>query len=366
MSFYEALSRYKGITGAFGAMSADSVGKALFASVPCADDLAALLSSAASSRLEEMAARSHEITLRHFGRTIQLYTPLYLSNYCENRCAYCGFNSANKIPRKKLTLEEVEKEARFIGATGLKHILVLTGESRAMSPLSYIKESISILKKYFSSVSVEIYALNETEYRELISAGVDGLTIYQETYDEEVYDKVHPAGPKRDYRFRLDAPARGAAAGMRNVNIGTLLGLNDWRAEAFWLGLHAKYLQDRFPDVDIGVSLPRLKPHAGAFTPACEVGDKALAQVIMALRIFLPRAGISLSTREAPKLRENLIPLGITRMSAGSSTYVGGRTASIKSAGEEPQFEISDKRDVAEMMAVLEKRGYQPVLKDWF
>ena len=328
-------------------------------------EFAWMLSEDARSSLEEMAQTARAITLKNFGRTIQLYTPLYLSNYCENRCVYCGFNADNHIERKRLSLEEVEKEARAIAQTELKHILILTGESRTMSPLSYIKECVTILKKYFTSISIEIYALTEAEYAELVLCEVDGLTIYQETYNEKVYEDMHPSGPKRDYAFRLGAPERGARAGMRSVNIGVLLGISDWREEAFRLGLHARSLQDRFPDVEIGVSLPRIRPHAGSFEAPYKVDDRAMVQIITALRIFLPRAGISISTREEPGFRDNLIPIGLTRMSAGSSTYVGGHAVGIESAGDKPQFEISDKRSVAEMMAVLQRKGYQPVLKDW-
>jgi 2-iminoacetate synthase len=234
-----------------------------------------------------------------------------------------------------------------------------------MSPLSYIKDCIRILKKYFSSISIEIYALKEDEYASLIAEGVDGLTLYQETYDETVYDRVHEAGPKKDYFFRLDAPERAAKSGMRNINIGVLLGLNDWRKEIFFLGLHAKYLFDNFCDAEIGVSLPRLRPHAGGRKIGCAVSDKNLAQAIIALRIFLPRLGISLSTRESVELRNNLLPLGITRMSAASSTQVGGHTIEPHEELNTPQFQIADKRDVEEMKAMLASKGYQPVLKDW-
>ena len=364
MSFYGTYTQYKNIDGFFGSIQLRDVERAIGANCPGTEDLLALLSPAAEGRLEEMAFKAHETTLRHFGRAIQLYTPLYLSNYCENRCAYCGFSAANSIKRQRLSLEEVEKEARVIASTGLQHILILTGESRSKSPLSYIKDSIKIIKKYFSSIAVEIYALTEAEYRELVEAGVDGLTIYQEAYDEEVYKKMHPSGPKSDYSFRLEAPERGGRAGMRNINIGALLGLDEWRREAFWLGLHARYLQDNFPEVEIGASLPRLRPHEGSFKILHKVDDKSLAQIIIALRIFLPRLGIAISTREEALLRENLIPLGVTRVSAGSSTYVGGHTAGTGEDGR-PQFEISDTRSVPEMMAILERKGYQPVLKDW-
>lgn len=323
-----------------------------------------LLSQAAEKSLEEMAQRSREITLKHFGRTIQLYTPIYLSNYCDNSCLYCGFNINNNLERKTLTLEEVEKEAEFIAATGLKHILILTGESRKMSPVQYIKDCVTILKKHFSSISIEVYPLTEAEYSDLVSEGVDGLTIYQEVYDKDIYSKMHPGGPKSDYSFRLDAPERGARAGMRSVNIGTLLGLNDWRKEVFELGLHAKYLQDKFPGVEIGASIPRIRPQVNTFKAEYTVSDENIVQIISALRIFLPRLGISLSTREEGRLRENLIPLGITRMSAGSTTIVGGHTIGQSDTGSS-QFEISDRRSVGQIKEMLEQKGYQPVFKDW-
>lgn len=323
-----------------------------------------LLSENAENSLEEMAIKSRELTLKYFGRAMQLYTPMYLSNYCDNRCLYCGFNVNNKLDRHVMTLDEVEKEAGFISSTGLRHILILTGESRVKSPPDYIKDCVRALKKYFSSISIEIYPLTQDEYSALVMEGVDGLTIYQEVYNEDIYSKMHPAGPKSDYKFRLDAPERGAEAGMRNVNIGVLLGLDDWRKEVFYLGLHAKYLMDRFPDAEIGISVPRIRPQAAGFKPEYVVNDKNMVQIITALRIFLPRLSISLSTRERPEFRDSLIPLGITRMSAGSTTRVGGHT--IKADDEYSiQFEISDKRTVDEIRKSLEKKGYQPVFKDW-
>ncbi|MFA6142630.1 MAG: 2-iminoacetate synthase ThiH [Candidatus Omnitrophota bacterium] len=351
MGFYELYSKYRNLK----VPPEDSEVKSFLK----------LLSPEAESSMEEMAEKSRELTLRYFGRVMQLYTPMYLSNYCENKCLYCGFNSGNNIERKSLNFEEVEKEAEFISATGIRHILILTGESRQASPVNYIKDCVKILKKYFSSISIEVYALTEAEYSLLVPEGVDGLTIYQEVYDEEVYSRMHPSGPKSDYKFRLDAPERGAHSGMRSVNIGTLLGLNDWRREAFVLGLHAKYLQDNFPGVEIGVSLPRVRPQAGGFKAGCKVTDKNMVQIILALRIFLPRLGISISTRETAELRKNLIPLGVTRMSAGSTTRVGGHTISAGDGGRSVQFEISDNRTVGEIRTMLDKKGYQAVFKDW-
>jgi 2-iminoacetate synthase len=220
-----------------------------------------------------------------------------------------------------------------------------------------------LLKKYFTSISIEVYPLTQEEYAVLVREGVDGLTIYQETYDQELYAKMHVDGPKKDYLFRLIAPERAAKSNLRSINIGVLLGLGEWRKDIFSLGLHAKYLQDKFSDIDIGISLPRIRPQMAGFKAPCEISDKALVQIILALRLFLPRLNISLSTRENALLRESLIPLGITRLSAGSSTSVGGRT--IKENGNCAQFEISDIRSIEEIKLMLEKKGYQPVLKDW-
>ncbi|OPY58904.1 MAG: 2-iminoacetate synthase [Pelotomaculum sp. PtaU1.Bin035] len=324
-------------------------------------DYLTLLSPRAEGYLEAMAQKSLLLTIRHFGRVILLYTPLYLANYCVNHCVYCGFQVRNRLSRKKLSVDEVEAEAKIIAATGLKHILILTGESRKKSPVSYIKECIEVLKRYFTSISIEIYPLEEYEYAALISAGVDGLTIYQEVYNEEVYADLHPAGPKRNYRFRLEAPERACRAGIRTVNVGALLGLHDWRSEAFFTGLHANYLQNLFPEVDVSVSPPRIRPQLGGYRPDIEVSDKNLVQYMLAFRLFMPRGGITVSTRERAELRDHLVKLGATKMSAGSSTAVGGRS----NGGATGQFEISDGRSVAEMAAMLYSMGYQPVYKDW-
>lgn len=326
-------------------------------------DYLALLSPGAEKYLEGMARKAMQLTVQHFGRVILLYTPLYLSNYCVNSCLYCGFRTQNRMARKKLTLPELEAEAKIIAATGLKHILVLTGESRKDSPVAYIKECVGVLKKYFTSIGIEIYPLDEEEYGELIAAGVDSLTIYQEVYDRKVYQEVHPAGPKRNYLFRLEAPERACRAGVRSVNVGALLGLHNWRTEAFFTGLHANYLQNRYPDVEVSISPPRIRPHLGGFAPGVVVGDKNLVQYILAFRLFMPRGGITVSTRERAELRDRLIRLGVTRMSAGSCTAVGGHAdpANIPIG----QFEISDRRDVASMARVIYDHGYQPLYKDW-
>lgn len=364
MTFYDELSRLQNLDlpGILNSVTLSRVEGALARSNLEALDFLTLLSPPATSLLEDMAQLAHRTSLRHFGRTILLYTPLYLANYCDNYCLYCGFSASHQIERRCLTPREVELEARAIARTGLQHLLVLTGESRRYSPVSYIKDCISTLRNYFSSISIEIYPLSADEYSELISTGVDGLTIYQEVYDREIYRQVHPRGAKSNYQFRLEAPERAGEAGIRTVNIGALLGLNNWRVEVFWTGVHAAYLQDKFPEIEFSVSFPRLRPQFGGYQAGFPVTDRDLVQSIVALRLFLPRAGITISTRECAQLRDNLIRLGITRMSAGSSTAIGGHTDARDGIG---QFEISDTRSVDEVREAISSFGYKPVLKDW-
>ncbi|SEM43337.1 tyrosine lyase ThiH [Syntrophus gentianae] len=367
MSFYDLYCQYRDREweGDFAAVSEVDVEGVLRREHLTFPDFLVLLSPAAEGFLEPMAQKARALTLRYFGRTIQLYAPLYVSDYCENSCLYCSFSAKNRRERRKLSLPEVNGEAAFIAATGLQHILLLTGESKKKSPVGYLRDCAGVLKRHFSSIAIEVYPLSEEDYASLVAQGVDGLTLYQETYDENLYRVLHPAGPKGNFRYRLEAPERGAAARMRQVNIGALLGLADWRREVLMVGLHARYLQDRFPDVEIGASVPRLRPFVGAFQGSCEVNDQNIVQIILALRLFLPRLGIALSTREDSRLRDCLIPLGITRMSAGSATSVGGYTTPAGAEEALPQFEIADSRSVPEIMARLRERGYDPVLKDW-
>ena len=364
MSFYDEIIKLKAIDteAILKDVTASQIAKVLDKPELRSGDYLALLSPVAADMLEEIAQRAYKVTLRHFGRCILLYTPLYLADYCVNYCVYCGFNASNQIERRKLSLPEVELEAQEIAKTGLKHILILTGESREHSPVSYIRDCVSILRKYFSSIAIEIYPLSQNEYAELIAAGVDGLTIYQEVYDECIYDRLHPKGPKRDYRFRLEAPERAGQAGVRTINIGPLLGLGNWPREVFLAGVHASYLQRKFPDAEVSISFPRMRPQCGDYEPEHPVSDPELVQSILALRLFLPRVGVTISTRESAELRENLIPLSVTKMSAGSSTVVGGHTDSINGVG---QFEISDNRTVDQMRVVIAGHGYKPILKDW-
>lgn len=366
-SFYDIYARFKGLdfTKVFDSISERDVERALAAKSLGTDDLLALISPAAGRCLEQMAGKAHMMTLKNFGRTIQLYTPMYVSDHCDNRCVYCSFSADNNFERKRLAEGQIDEEARLISATGLRHILLLTGESKKQSPVGYIKDCVRILRKHFDSISIEVYPLSERDYADLAEEGVDGLTIYQETYDEDMYRSVHPCGPKKDYRFRLDAPERGAKGRMRQVNIGALLGLSDWRKDVFFTGLHTRYLQDRYPDVEIGASVPRLRPHAGIFRGSCTVSDRDMVQIVLALRLFLPRLGISLSTREDPEFRDNLIGLGITRLSAGSITSVGGHSMITSKDDTLSQFEIADNRSVPEIMSMIRQKGYDPVLKDW-
>ncbi len=363
MSFYEEIQKYNTIDfdGFLKRVDGAAIERIMKKNRITERDYLALLSPAAEKYLESMARSAHRLTVRHFGRVILLYTPLYLSNFCVNHCVYCGFQVENHVERKKLTPAEVKREAELIAATGLKHILILTGESRKQSPISYIRESVEILKDYFTSISIEIYPLEESEYAELISSGVDGITIYQEVYDEAIYAQLHRSGPKANYRYRLEAPERACRAGIRTVNVGALLGLNQWQREAFFTGLHADYLQNQYPDVEVSMSPPRMRPHLGGFQPTAKVTDKNLVQYMLAYRFFMPRGGITISTRECSDLRDHLVKLGATKMSAGSCTAVGGRSDD-RSTG---QFEISDERSVTEMAQMIYGQGYQPVYKDW-
>ncbi len=364
MSFYDEYLVYKdfNFNRFFEGITDDRIRAVIRKGKLTAMDFLTLLSPMAEKHLEEMAQQAHKVTVQHFGKTILLYTPMYLSNYCTNRCLYCGFNTANEILRKQLTLEEVETEAKAIAETGLRHILILTGDARNMASPDYIEDCVKVLTQYFTSVSIEVYAMEQEEYARLIQAGVDALTIYQETYNESLYDKVHLRGPKKDYRYRLDAPERACKASMRSVNIGALLGLDEWRKEAFFTGLHANYLQDRYTDTEISISLPRLRPHEGSFQPKDIANDTHMVQMMVAFRLFMPRAGITISTREHARFRDNVMRLGVTKMSAGSTTVVGGHTQQEKYTG---QFEISDERNVVQMREAILGLGYQPVFKDW-
>ncbi|MDD6180830.1 MAG: 2-iminoacetate synthase ThiH [Desulfovibrionaceae bacterium] len=325
-------------------------------------DFMVLLSPAAAPHLEAMARRAQETALRFFGRSVNLFTPLYVSDFCTNQCRYCGFNAKNTQPRRHLTPDEALVEGRAIADMGLKHVLLLTGDARKLSSPEYIGDVAARLKPLFASVGIEVYSMTEEEYRYLITRGVDSMTMFQETYNKELYEWLHPVGPKHDYGFRLEAPSRACAAGMRSVGVGALLGLDEFIHDAFCTGLHAWWLQRTYPGVDIALSVPRMCPHEGSFEVRHAVDDRQFVQYVTALRCFMPRAGITVSSRESAFMRDHLIPLGVTRVSAGVSTAVGGRALEADNSG---QFEITDHRSVQEMIDAITALGYQPVIKDW-
>lgn len=324
-------------------------------------DALILLSPKAIPHLETMARLAHERTVQQFGYTMQLFTPMYISNYCDNGCVYCGYSHHSSIVREKLTMDDIESEAQAIAKTGLEQVLVLTGESKTCSPPSYIQSAVERLVKQFSSVSIEVYSLTLEEYQSLVKAGADGMTMFQETYNPTLYKTLHPFGPKSDYEKRINTPELACQAGFRVVNIGALMGLDEWHREAYKTMLHLQYLMQSYPDVELSVSVPRIRPCAVGYSPEHPVDDISLVQYILALRLLFPRVGITLSSRESRTMRDHLVPLGITKVSAGVTTSVGGHTKQDDSS----QFTISDNRSVHDMVAMLEHTGYQPVFKDW-
>lgn len=345
--------------------TADTVKAALQKDFLKVEDFRALLSPAAGAFLEEMAQRAKLETRKHFGNAVCLFTPLYIANYCENHCVYCGFNCHNKINRGKLSLEEIEIELQSIAKTGLKEILLLTGECRNQSNVEYIGEAVKLSKKYFSTIGIEIYPLNRNEYAYLQQCGADFVSVYQETYDTKRYEQMHLSGSKRIYPYRFHAQERAILAGMRGVSFGSLLGLGDFRKDAFAAGLHAKLLQQKYPHAEIGFSFPRLRPYINhAENNANDVHEPQLLQVMLAYRLFMPFAGITISTRERAGFRDNVIGMAATKISAGVSVGVGGHDEEIGTKGDE-QFEISDSRSVEEVHHMILEKGLQPVYTDY-
>jgi len=325
-------------------------------------DLAALLSPAAAEQLPAMAARAAELTALRFGRAIQIYAPLYLSSFCANHCRYCGFSAENKIERRVLTIDEAEREALLLAERGFNHLLLVSGEAPAKMGVEYLEELVGRLRARFASISIEIQPLGEADYRRLFKSGVTSVAVYQETYDRDIYEKVHLAGPKSDMIYRLATPARAAAAGMREVGLGALLGLSDWRCEGVSLGLHLAWLRRHYWQTALTVSFPRMRPAAGDFEPMVSVGESDLAQLLFALRIFDHDVGLLLSTREEARFRNGMIGLGPTRYSAGSCTAPGGYS-NPDQQGE--QFAIDDQRTIDEVCRDIRARGFDPVRKDW-
>jgi 2-iminoacetate synthase len=338
-------------------------------------DLAALLSPVARPYLEPMAQEAHRLTRWHFGRTISLYAPIYISNLCAADCVYCCFSVRNETRDKRVTLkpEEIHRECAALAAQGFESVLLLTGEAPKAVTVSHIAEAVRIAREHFASVSVEVYAVDEPGYRELVGAGLEGVTLYMETYHPPTYREVHREGEKANYPFRLDAMDRAGRAGARKLNIGVLLGLFDWRLDVLWLALHARHLQKTCWRSALGVSFPRLLHTPDRFQVRDFVSNPDLVQILTAMRLFLPEVAFNLSTREAPALRDRLIPLGVTHMSAGSSTQPGGYAtyrrgeATEATQGREvlEQFEIEDFRPVHEVVEVIRHAGYDPVWKDY-
>lgn len=342
------------------------VSEALSKDVLSIRDFQALLSPAAEPFIEEMARRAQEETRKHFGNTVYMFTPLYISNYCENYCIYCGFNSHNKIKRLKLNMEQIEKEMQAIAETGLQEILILTGESRVHSDIKYIGEACRLATKYFKVVGVEIYPANSDEYAYLNSCGADYVTVFQETYNSDKYETLHLAGHKRIFPYRLNAQERALMGGMRGVGFAALLGLDDFRKDAFATGYHAYLLQKKYPHAEIAISCPRLRPiiNNDKINPK-DVHETQLLQIICAYRLFLPFASITVSTRERAGFRDNIIKIAATKISAGVSTGIGSHSEEVKEEKGDEQFEISDPRSVDEVFEAIKKAGLQPVMSDY-
>ena len=340
------------------------VERALWCDEPGPQELVALLSPAARPFIEIMAQRSRLLTQRHFGRTISLYTPLYLSNHCTNGCMYCGFASDRPQTRHRLELPEAEKEMEILKEMGFEDVLLLTGERTSHAGFEYLLECVSLAAQRFHSVGIESFPMTAREYALMVRAGCSSVTLYQETYDLRQYERLHRWGPKKDYLNRLEAPGRAMRAGMRTVGLGVLLGLSDPVFDAVCLLRHAGYLQRTHWMSGITLSFPRLRPQGGDFAALFPVDEAWLARMVFAIRIVLPDVPLLLSTRERPEFRDGMAGLGISKMSAGSRTTVGGYGGEAEPTTE-AQFQVSDKRSVPDICAMLRNRGLEPVFKNW-
>ena len=326
------------------------------------NDLPVLLSPAASEQLETMAQRSHKLTLQRFGKTVLMYVPLYVSNYCTNLCVYCGFNAKNKVKRLAMSIDEAVNESMLLHKMGFQHILLVSGEHPNYANVDYLSELSGKLRDKFSSICVEVQPLSQDDYTKLISSGIDCVTCYQETYNKKTFSEVHPGGKKSDYNWRINTVERAAKAGIRKVGVSPLYGLDNWRTEALFTGFHSYFLMTHYWQTQVSISFPRLRGAAGGFVPENPLTDKQLAQLICAFRLVLPDVHLVLSTREPANIRDNMLPLGITQMSAASSTSPLGYS-NASEAGE--QFDVVDKRSAAEVAEAIKRIGYEPVWKDW-
>ena len=326
------------------------------------DDFAALLSPAAAPFLPQLAELSQALTRKRFGKTVQLYIPMYLSNECHNICTYCGFSVTNKIPRKTLSDQEIDAEVRAIKAHGFEHILLLTGEAHRTVGVPYLENALRRIRPAFSNISLEVQPLEEAEYARLRDEGLYAVYVYQETYQRAAYERYHPRGRKAKFDWRLETPDRLGRAGIHKIGIGALLGLENWRIDAWFTAQHLAYLEQAYWRTRFSVSFPRLRPAEGVAHPANTISDRELVQLICAFRIVNENVELTLSTRESAEFRDRVFPLGITAMSAGSRTEPGGYT-SPKAALE--QFSVSDERSPAEVAEAIAIAGYDPVFKDW-
>jgi 2-iminoacetate synthase len=374
------------------AANANSVRESLSKSKLSLNDFANLISPTAGEMLETLSARSQKITQQRFGKVIRLFAPLYVSNECINNCSYCGFSRDNAILRVTLSIDEVLREARELKAQGFRNILLVAGEHPKFVSNNYLRDCVAALHAEIPSVSLEVGPMETDEYQPIVAAGADGLVVYQETYDRAIYDAMHTAGPKKNFDWRLETAERAYAAGFRRLGIGALFGLSDWRYEAICVAAHADFLLRHCWKAQVTISLPRLRPCAGEFQPLTHLADRELVQLVCAFRLMFPDAGLVLSTREPARLRDGLIPLGITLISAGSHTEPGGYTGAGKekihhtergrivelasgasewaatnghATNATGQFEIADDRSPGEVAALIRKLGYEPVWKDW-
>jgi 2-iminoacetate synthase len=342
--------------------TADDVEYALHKQKRGLEDLKALLSPAAAPYLEQMAKLSHRLTQKRFGKTIQMYVPLYLSNECQNICTYCGFSLDNKIKRKTLSDAEIIAEANAIRKMGFDHVLLVTGEANQTVGVPYLKNAIRLLRPFFSHISIEVQPLDEHEYAELLAEGLNTVLVYQETYHQENYKLHHPKGKKSNFNYRLETPDRLGNARAWKMGLGILIGLEDWRTDSFFCALHLSYLEKKYWRTKYSISFPRLRPAEGVLEPKVVISDKELVQLICAWRIFNEEVELSISTRESQVFRNNIIKLGITSMSAGSKTNPGGYAAGENSL---EQFEIDDNRYPQEIARMIRQQGYEAVWKDW-
>lgn len=364
MSYREIydLQNWEDVKNSICNKTSHDVEAALASSRRTLEDFKALISPAAASYLEQMAQLSHQLTQKRFGKTIQLFVPMYLSNECNNICTYCGFRFDNKIKRKTLSADEILREITEIKKQGFNHILLVTGEANQTVNMDYFKKAIEIIKPHFANISIEVQPLEIDEYEELQRSGIYAVLVYQETYHQEKYKEYHLKGKKSNFYYRLETPERIGNAGLHKIGLGVLLGLDDWRTDSFFCAVHLDYLQKKYWQTKYSISFPRIRPAEGVSVPEKIISDKELVQLICAYRLFNEDVELSLSTRESEKFRNNVIKLGITSISAGSKTNPGGYAVEPESL---EQFEIADKRDASQIAKIIRSINYEPVWKDW-